>query len=170
MLSFVKKKGISDQKIVRGKNIILSRFWRSVCYFSIRIFLDSSSGKHGFHFPIILVVRLLSQVWLFVTPRTVARQASLSFTSALSLLRLTSVELMMPSNHLILCHSLLLLPSIISSISHFQSFTHECIQILFLPVISFYFFMLVFLIPSLCTTDSYLKLNFWVKSFILKTF
>ena len=83
-----------------------------------------------------------------------------AFTNTLSLLRLTSIELMMPSNHLILCHPLLLLPSIFSSISHFQSFTHECIQILFLPVISFYFFMLVFLIPSLCTTESYLKLNF----------
>ena len=163
MLSFVKKKGISDQKVIRGKNIILSRFWRSVCYFSIRIFLDSSSGKHGFHFPIIAVVWLLSQVRLFATPRTVARQASLSFTSTLSLLRLTSIGLMMPSNHLILCHPLLLLPSVFSSISRFQSFTHECIQILFLPVISFYFFMLVFLIPSLCTTESYQKLNFWVK-------
>ena len=126
MLSFVKKKGISDQKVIRGKNIILSRFWRSVCYFSIRIFFDSSSGKHGFHFPIIAVVWLLSQVRLFATPRTVARQASLSFTSTLSLLRLTSIGLMMPSNHLILCHPLLLLPSIFPSIGVFSNKSALC--------------------------------------------
>ena len=59
-------------------------------------------------------VQLLSHVWLFVTPWTAARQASLSITNSRSLLKLMSIE-SMPSNHLILCHPLLLLPSIFPS-------------------------------------------------------
>ena len=55
---------------------------------------------------------LFSRVQLFATPWTAARQACLSFTISWSLLRLMSVELMMPSNHLVLCHLLLLLPSV----------------------------------------------------------
>jgi len=58
---------------------------------------------------------LLSHVWLFVTLWTAACQASLSFTISLSLLKLMSIESMMPSNHLILYHPLLLLPSIFPS-------------------------------------------------------
>ena len=56
------------------------------------------------------LVQLLSHVWLFVTPWTTACQASLSFTNSRSLLNLTSIESVMPSNHLILCCSLLLPP------------------------------------------------------------
>ena len=66
-------------------------------------------------------VQSLSRVWLFVTPWTAARQASLSFTTSLNLLKLVSIESMMPSNHLILCHPLLLLPSIFPSIRVFSS-------------------------------------------------
>ena len=55
-------------------------------------------------------VQSLSRVRLFVTPWIAARQASLSITSSWSSLRLTSIELVMPSSHLILCHPLLLLP------------------------------------------------------------
>jgi len=54
------------------------------------------------------------------TPWTAARQASLSFTISWSLLKLMSIESMMPSNHLILCHPLLLLPSISPSIRVFS--------------------------------------------------
>ena len=61
-------------------------------------------------------VQLLSHVRLFVTPWTVAHQASPSITNSQSLLRFMSVELVMPSNHLILCCPLLLPPSICSSI------------------------------------------------------
>ena len=61
-------------------------------------------------------VQWLSCVQLFVTPWTVARQASLSITNSQSLLKLMSIELVMPSNHLILCCHLLLLPSIFPSI------------------------------------------------------
>ena len=66
-------------------------------------------------------VQLLSRVWLFANPWTVARQASLSITNSWSLLRLRSIELVMPSNHLILCHPLLLPPSIFPSIRVFSS-------------------------------------------------
>ena len=65
-------------------------------------------------------VQVLSHVWLFATPRTAACQASLSITNSLSLLKLMSVELVMPSNHLILCHPLLL-PSIFPSIRVFSN-------------------------------------------------
>ena len=55
----------------------------------------------------VAVVQWLGRVWLFATPWTAARQASLSFSISQSLLRLMSIELIMPSNHLILCRPLL---------------------------------------------------------------
>ena len=67
-----------------------------------------------------VIVQSLSCV-LFVTPWTAAHQASVSFTISWSLLKLMSVESVMPSNHLILCHPLLLLPSIFPSIKVFSS-------------------------------------------------
>ena len=63
----------------------------------------------------------LSRVRLFVTPRIAARQASLSMTSSRSSLRLTSIKLVMPSSHLILCRPLLLLPPIPPSIRVFSN-------------------------------------------------
>ena len=65
-------------------------------------------------------VQSLSHIWLFATPWTAACQASLSITNSQSLLKLMSIESVMPSNHLILCHPLLLLPSIFPSIRVFQ--------------------------------------------------
>ena len=62
-----------------------------------------------------------SCVWLFATPRTAALRASLSITNSQSLLKLMSIESVRPSNHLILCHPLLLLPSILPSIRVFSS-------------------------------------------------
>jgi len=66
-------------------------------------------------------VQSLSCVWLFATPWTAAHQASLSFTISQSWLKLTSIESVMPSKHLILFRSLLLLPSIFPSIRVFSS-------------------------------------------------
>ena len=66
-------------------------------------------------------VQSLSLVQLFVTPWTAACQASLSLTISWSLLKLMSIELVMPSSYLILCHPLLLLPSICSSIRVFSN-------------------------------------------------
>ena len=66
-------------------------------------------------------VQSLSHVQLFVTPWTTACQASLSITNSQSLLKLMSIELVMPSHHLILCHPLFLPPSIFPSIRVFSN-------------------------------------------------
>ena len=73
-------------------------------------------------------VQALSRVWLFVTPWTAACQASLSITKSQSLLKLMSIESVMPSNSLILCHPLLLLPSIFPSIRVFSNESVLCIR------------------------------------------
>ena len=65
-------------------------------------------------------VQSLSRVRLFATPWTAACQASLSITKSRSLLKLMPIEVVMPANHLILCHPLLLLPSIIPNIRTYQ--------------------------------------------------
>ena len=78
-------------------------------------------------------VQSLSCVWLFVTPWTAAQQASLPITNSRSLLKLMSIESVMPSNHLILCRSLLLLPSIFPSIRVFSkrvSSSHQVAKVL----------------------------------------
>ena len=73
-------------------------------------------------------VQSLSHVWLFVNPWTAACQASLSITNSSSLLKLMSIELVMPSNHLILCRPLLLLPCFFSSIRIFSKESVLCIR------------------------------------------
>ena len=73
-------------------------------------------------------VQLLSRVRLFATPWTTACQVSLSITNSRRLLKLMSIELMIPSNHLILCRPLLLLPSIFPSISVFSNESVLCIR------------------------------------------
>ena len=70
---------------------------------------------------VVFVVQSLSGVWLLATPWTAACQTSLSFTTSWSLLKLMSIALMMPSNHLILCHPFLFLPSNFPSIRVFSS-------------------------------------------------
>ena len=69
----------------------------------------------------VVAVQLLSRFRLLATPWTAACQAPLPFTVSLSLLKLMSIELVMPSNHLILCCPLLLLPSIFPSIRIFSN-------------------------------------------------
>ena len=77
-------------------------------------------------------VQSFSLVRLFVTPWIAVRQASLSITNSWSSFRLTSIESVMPSSHLILCRPLLLLPPIPPSISLFQwvNFSHEVAKVL----------------------------------------
>ena len=77
-------------------------------------------------------VQSLSHVWLFATPWTAACQASLCITSYQSLLKLMFVELVMPSNHLILCRLLLLSPSILPRIRVFSnvSSSHQVARVL----------------------------------------
>ena len=73
-------------------------------------------------------VQSLSHVQLLATPWIAARQASLSITNSQSSLRLTSIESVMPSSHLILCHALLLLPPIPPSIRVFSNEPTLCIR------------------------------------------
>ena len=77
--------------------------------------------KQNLEFTQFSSVQSLSCVQLFATPWTAAHQASLSITNSQSLLKLMSVESVMPSNHLILCQPLLLSPSIFPSISVFSN-------------------------------------------------
>ena len=91
-------------------NYILTKLSEKRESFGSEYFLDQFSS-----------VQLLSCVQLFVTPWTAARQASLSITSSWSLLKLMSIELVMPSNHLIPCRPLLLPPSIFPSIRVFSN-------------------------------------------------
>ena len=76
----------------------------------------------------VFVVQQLSQVRLFETPWTAACQASLSFTISQSLCKLMSIELVMPSNHLVLCHTHLFMPSSVPSIGVFSSESTLCIR------------------------------------------
>ena len=69
----------------------------------------------------VVVVQLLSHVQLSVTPKIKARQASLSITISTSVLKLMTTESVMPSNYLILCHHLILVPSIFPSIRIFSN-------------------------------------------------
>ena len=87
-------------------SVILGKYW-----------LVSEVSSPGFLF----VVQLLSHVQLFATPWTAACHASLSFTISQRLLKLMSIESVMPSNYLILCCPLLLLPSIFPSIRVFSN-------------------------------------------------
>ena len=89
--------------------------WFTSCYFRFLLLCFSS-------------IQLLSRVQLFVTPWTAARQACLSITNSQSLPKLMSIESVMPSNHLIHCCPLLLLPSIFPRIRVFSSESALCIR------------------------------------------
>ena len=81
-----------------------------------------------FYYYIILLLSSHCRVWLFAATWTAAHQASLSFTISWSLLKLMCIELVMPSNHLILCHPLLLPPSIFPSIRVFSKESVLCLR------------------------------------------
>ena len=83
--------------------------------------VHTTAQLHSFHMLASQPVQLLSPVQLSGTPRTAARQASLSIIISQSLPKPMSIELVMPSNHLILCRPLLVLPSIFPSIRVFSN-------------------------------------------------
>ena len=107
-------------------------------WYTGRLFQLSVMWIHTYHIYVLLKiwskyaavssVQLLSCVWLFVTPWTAACQASLFITSSWSPLKLMSIESVMPSNRLILCRPLLLLPSIFPSIRVFSKESILCIR------------------------------------------
>ena len=106
-----------------------SHFWNkngNKHYVSSHYFLRSVGQKSPFKglnvgLGLKVKLKLLSRVQLFATPWIAARQASLSITNSRSSRKLTSIELVMPSNHLILCRPLLLLPPIPPSIRVFSN-------------------------------------------------
>ena len=98
--------------------IINSMFWITLPPFPILTLFFNSLIRFVHHQ--FSRVQSLSCVQFFVTPWSAARQATLSITNSKSLLKLMSMELVMPSNHLILCHSLLL-PSVFPSIRGFSN-------------------------------------------------
>ena len=85
-------------------------------------------GRLLFPFHMVVFVQSVSHVQLFATPWTAGCQTSLSFTNSQSLLKLKSIESVMPPNNLFLCRSLLLLPSIFPSISVFSNESALCIS------------------------------------------
>ena len=118
-----------------------------------------------------LVVESLSQVQLFATPWTAAHQASRSFTISWSLLKLMSIELVMPSNHLILCCPLLLLSSIYPSIRVFsnESASHPVAKVSELQLqhqFSPWIFRVDFLLDWLVWRSNILVVQGTLKSFL----
>ena len=107
------------------------KFWRWMTAFHPTRWMDlmplnsSLDYKLSMHITIckiyVIVVQLLSSVWLFATPWTAACQTSWSFIISHSVLKLMSIESVMPANHLILCGFLLLLPSIFPTIMVFSN-------------------------------------------------
>ena len=93
--------------------------WIETCYIEDKIHTITIIANYR-SLPYVSV-QSLSHVRIFVTPWTAARQASLCITNSWSLLKLMSIELVMSSNHLILCHALLLLPSVFPSVMVFSS-------------------------------------------------
>ena len=95
---------------------------------------SSGDGQHccgnlrKIHLPFGVIVQSLSCVQLFVTPWTAAHQASLSITNSWSLLKLMSIESVMPFNYLTVCHLFLLLPSILPSVRIFSNESALCIR------------------------------------------
>ena len=112
---------------------IIIKCFKTNILFCILVSLVKKKTKHAFFlcalylcskmisYTYISSVQLLSHIQLFVTPWTAAHQASQSITSSRSLLKFMSIKLVMPSNHLILCRPLLLLPSIFPSIRVFSN-------------------------------------------------
>ena len=94
--------------------MVLALIFRSLTQFELKFQFSS--------------VQSLSCIWLFVIPWIAAHQASLCITDSWSLLKLMSIESVMPSNHLLLYHSLLLLPSVFTSIRVFSSESVLCIR------------------------------------------
>ena len=100
----------------------------SHCFHCFPIYLPWNDGTECHDLCFLNVefsVQSLNCVWLFATPQAAARQTSLSNTNSQSLPKLMSIESVMPSNHLILCRPLLLLPSIFLSIKAFDCVGHN---------------------------------------------
>ena len=110
-------------ELTRPQNLlsteIQTTIWEQLKFKKIRLVMPQHSKNH--HQNLHSLIQPLTHVWLFATPWIAARQAYLSITNSQSLLKLVSIELVIPSNHLILCCPLLLLPSIFPNIRVFSN-------------------------------------------------
>ena len=109
-----------------SSNLILKVVWQNPGEEMIIAVSDRTPASNVFK--IVVAVQLLSHVQLFVTPGTAACQACLSFTVSRSVLKLMSIESVMPSNHFIPCRPLFLLPSIFPIIRVFSNVSVVCIR------------------------------------------
>ena len=117
---------VSLRVVLADLNLFAREF---VGFFFLRFFdVDHLKSLYWICYSIVAAAQSLSRVWLFATPWAAACQASLSFTISWSLLKLMSIELVIPSNHLILCHPLLLLPSIVPIIRVLSNELALCIR------------------------------------------
>ena len=121
---------LMDIKLVQNHLLKRPFFYllhRNVTFGIVQVTVYMSAWSKAFYsYPLVhlikfVVAQFLSHVTLFATPWTAVSQASLSFTISRRLFKLMSIESMMSSNHLILCHLLLLLPSIFPSITVFSN-------------------------------------------------
>ena len=125
--------GFPDISNVKDCNVIyqgiIEFLWTQINYLSSWSCLLTCDDYIFFFFSLLISsVQPLSHVYLYVTPRTAASQASLSIINSQRLLKLMSIESVNPSNHLILYHPLLLLPSIFPSIRIFSNESVLCIR------------------------------------------
>ena len=121
--SWKSKRGIShiNKRQWKSKTLLFIAFWyipESMQNFQ-KIFYTSVQSRS---------VQSLSHFWLFLNPWTAAHQDSLSITDCWSFLKLMSIQLVMPSNNVILCHPLLLLPSIFPGLRGFSNESAICIR------------------------------------------
>ena len=119
-----------SQGISHSKGSLWAESWENYMNFQWFIILEIQDTDPNLS--LVSSVQSLSHVQLFATSWNAARQASLSITNSQSLLKLMSIESVMPSNHLILCRPLLLLPSIFPSIrfSYGVSSSHQVAKVL----------------------------------------
>ena len=108
-------------KTIKVFRAIESKGWKKGTYYAI-------TKQKNIGIIVLSSVQSLSRFWQFVTPWTAAYQVSLSITNSWSPPRLMSIESVMPSNYLILCRPLLLLPSIFPSIRVFSNESALCIR------------------------------------------
>ena len=101
------------------------QMWGNVTTHALPVYVENSPSTSVM---LVVIVQSLSHVQLCVTPWTAAHQASPSLTISQSLIKLMSIKSVMPSNHLILCHPLFLLPSVLPSIRVFSNESALCIR------------------------------------------
>ena len=122
--------GRSNLAVTRSGTLLVPEVLHCVhaCYRSSETRYREFSTPQSFSFCQFSSAQSLSHVWLFATLQTAARQASLFITNSQSLSKLISIELVMPSNHLILCRPLLFLPGIFPRIRVFSNESALCIR------------------------------------------